>query len=101
MSEDGSELQQSIIKFLEDQEQTPTIDTPISSSIRQIDGDVTSLNMDDSSFTLIVNHPHVEIVLMQTNVWADQPHVDDNSTWRVVDFRKKLRLCPPKKLSNT
>nr|GMD17955.1 uncharacterized protein LOC109170283 [Ipomoea batatas] len=47
-------------------------------------GNVTSLNVDDSSFTIIDDHPHGETAPTQANVPDDQPHVD--STQKAVDF---------------
>ncbi|XP_019174868.1 PREDICTED: uncharacterized protein LOC109170283 [Ipomoea nil] len=85
-------LLQCITKFLN---QTPKIDTPTSLGSQQTDGDVTSLNVDDSSFTIIVDHPHVEIAPMQATVSADQPHVVSTqkaAEIEIVPFPKTV-LC--------
>ncbi|XP_019152973.1 PREDICTED: uncharacterized protein LOC109149589 [Ipomoea nil] len=67
---------------------------PILSKIKQTKDAATSLE----SSTIIVDHPHVEIVPMQANVSVDQPHVDstqkaaDSTEIEVVPFPKTV-LC--------
>lgn len=73
-------------KFLKDQGKTPKTNMPTCLKIQQIEGDVTSLNVDDLSFTIIIDHPCFDIAPMQANVLADQPYVGDNSTQRAAGF---------------
>lgn len=86
LGEDDDELKQLIAKFLKDQDKTPKTDTPTSLKIQQTEGDVTSLNVDDSSFTIIIDCPCFDIAPIQANVSADQHG-------GLLIFQK-LTICP-------